>query len=89
MSLLKYIYNNTLYWDKTSPVKLLMDFVNGMLWFRSLRDNEYIGVMSGSENLNDFIINNHLLKDFEDFLKKCGQNFRLSIVEEAGKNKII
>ena len=88
MSLLKYIYNNTLYWDKSSPVKLLMDFVGGMLWFRSLRDNEYIGIMSGSENLNDFIINNHLLKEFENFLQKCGQNYHLSVVEEAGKNKI-
>ena len=39
ISVLKYIYNNTLYWNELSPVKLLMDFVSNMLWFRSVRTN--------------------------------------------------
>ena len=88
MSVLKYIYNNTIYWDENSPVKLLMEFVNNMLWFRSLRSNEFMGVMANREDMNDFIINNRLLSKFEQFLKDCGQNYKLCEINELGR-KII
>lgn len=88
MSVLKYIYNNTLYWDDNSSVKLLMEFVNNMLWFRSLRNNEFMGVMPNREDMNDFIINNRLLAKFEQFLKNCGQNYKLCEINEIGR-KII
>lgn len=88
MSALKYIYNNTLYWSTNSPVKLLMEFVNNMLWFRSLKSNEFMGVVSDSENLNDFIINNNCLPVFEKFLKDCGQEFDLCIINDGGKNRV-
>ena len=71
-SVLKFMYNNTLYWDDDSAVKMMIEFVNNMLWFRSLRSNEFIGIMSNGENLDDFIINNRLLKEFEAFLRECG-----------------
>ena len=64
MSVLKFIYNNTLYWPLESSIKIFMEFVNNMLWFRSLKANEF-----NNENINEFIINNSLLKSFEQFLK--------------------
>jgi len=88
MSVLKYIYNNTLYWNDSSPVKLLMEFVNNMLWFRSLRRNEFIGVMPNNEDMNDFIMNYRLLKKFENFLKNCGQDYQLTEMNEFGRKVI-
>lgn len=88
MSILKFIYTNTLYWPEDSSVKLLMEFVNNMLWFRSLRANEFMGVMANKENMNDFIINNRLLSSFEQFLKDCGQDYNLCEINEVGKKVI-
>ena len=85
MSTLKYIYNNTLYWHEDSTVKLLMEFVNNMLWFRSLKNNEFMGVLPNGENLHDYIIDNGLLKDFEKFLNGCKQNYNLCEIEDGGK----
>lgn len=88
MLVLKYIYNNTLYWPENSTLKLLMEFVNNMLWFRSLRTNEFMEIMANREDMNDFIINNRLLGSFEKFLKGCGQDYRLCEINEIGR-KII
>ena len=88
MSVLKYIYTNTMYWPEDSSVKLLMEFVNNMLWFRSLKYNEFMGVMPNREDLHDYIINNRLLGDFQQFLKGCGQNYDLTEIHEAGKTLI-
>lgn len=88
MSVLKYIFNNTLFWPEHSPVKKIMDFVNNMLWFRSLKQNEFMGVMSNGEDMNDFIINNRLMKSFEAFLRSCGQDFNLCTIMESGKQVI-
>lgn len=88
MSVLKYIYANTLYFKDESPVKLLFDFVNNMLWFRSLRSNEFMGGLSNGEDLDDFIINNGLVKDFENFLRECKQDYTLCEIIENGKKTI-
>lgn len=88
ISVIKFIYNNTLNHSNTSPIYLLMDFVNNMLWFRSLKENEFMGVMANGEDLNDFIINNRKLNEFEDFLHNCGQNYKLCTIEENGRKVI-
>ena len=88
MSVLKYIYANTLNWNEDSSVKLFMDFVNNMLRFRSLRRNEFIGVMPNNEDLHDFILNNNLLNDFKKFLKNCGQDYNLCVINESGRSII-
>lgn len=74
---LKFIFNNTQYWDQNSPVRKLKEFVDGMLWFRSLKSNEFMGIMSDNESLYDFIIKNNYLKKFESFLHDCGQDYNL------------
>lgn len=88
MSVLKFIYNNTLYWPDESTLKLLIDFVSNMLWFRSLKDNEFMGLQPFKDNLHDFIINNDLLKDFEKFLKSCGVIYKLCEISEMGQKFI-
>lgn len=56
---------------------LLLQFVNSMLWFKSLDSREFIGLeASGSANIEEFIIKNNLIKDFSDFLESVsGQIF--------------
>ena len=57
----------------------LQQFVNGMLWFRSLGINEFIGLETGVSMLEEFIINNKLIDDFRRFLLNVsGQEFEFA-----------
>lgn len=84
ISVLKYIYSNTLSWNETIVFQKFMEFVNKMLWFRSVRGNEYIGLEGSVDSLGGYIISNGLLNDFQNFLQSAGQTFEL----EAGSNNI-
>lgn len=88
VSMLKFVYRTLQYVDDDNPLKLLFSFVDNMLWFRCLRENEFIGLMAGSESIDDFIIRNGHLKNFEEFLLKMGQNYNLIELENAGMKVI-
>ena len=63
--------------SKSHYLILLRDFVNSMLWFRSLKANEYIGLDNGITQLDEYIIQNKLVEDFAAFLKNVsGQDFK-------------
>lgn len=87
ISSVKYIFNNTIL-PMEHPISKLMTFVNGMLWFRSVRDNQYIGFRNGSETLVDIILKNNKLKDFENFLREKGIDYNLVPLQESTGNKI-
>ncbi len=87
LSILKHIYRG-FPTDSTLALTKVIDFAEGMLWFRSLKSNEYVGFQSGTENLNDIIIDNDKLKNFEEFLKECGLEYNLYIVDSNGHKKI-
>jgi len=54
----------------------LHDFVDSMLWFRSLKQNEFIGLETGPAFMEEYIISNNLTSDFSDFLQRIsGQQF--------------
>lgn len=77
LSVVKYIYNNTIQ-DENSVISKIMKFVSGMLYFRSLRDaNKYIGYKLGSEKLNEIILDNGRLEDFNIFINDMGLNYTL------------
>ena len=57
ISWVKYICNNTIFTKHVALAKM-MDFVNGMLWFRSVDNNSFIGFKSNPEALNKIIIDN-------------------------------
>ncbi|MGL5960430.1 MAG: AAA family ATPase [Cetobacterium sp.] len=84
ISILKYLKNNTVYSKNTNLAKLF-DFVDGMLFFKSVEYNQYIGFTSGNNNLSDIIIEKELVEDFQIFLKNVGINHNLCQIEEAGK----
>ena len=89
MSALKFIYNNTMYWSDNNPVYNLMQFVNNMLWFRSLKSNEFMGIMANGEDLNDFIINNHYVDKFSEFLNEFGQDYKLCETDGGFGKKVV
>lgn len=82
ISIVKYIANNTIL-SPEHPISKLVDFVNGMLWFRSVKANEYIGFKNGAEALSDIIIKNNKLKDFEQFLRENGINYKLMPIPDG------
>jgi hypothetical protein len=54
----------------------LRDFVEDMLFFRSLDNREFIGLKEGSNNIEEYIIKNNLTDDFAIFLKETsGQEY--------------
>ena len=89
MAVLRYIANNTLQ-SENSIVKQLMQFVTKMLWFRSLKDNRFIGYENEVVSISDWIVKNNLIKEFNTFLKdKAGLKISLSYAKLADKNILI
>lgn len=54
----------------------LCEFVENMLFFRSLDNREFIGLMNESSNIEEYIISNRYTNDFSKYLQKVsGQHF--------------
>lgn len=54
----------------------LRNFVENMLFFRSLDNREFIGLKEGGSNIEEYIIRNNLTEDFATYLKETsGQEF--------------
>lgn len=70
-SVLKYVISNTLLDDK-HPLRQMMTYINNMLWFRSLDENRYIGYKTKSSDYFDFIFDEEVLSEFEEFLHRYG-----------------
>lgn len=57
----------------------LRDFVENMLFFRSLDYREFIGLKEGGSNVEEYIIKNNLADDFALYLKEVsGQEYEFS-----------
>lgn len=64
----------------------MRDFVNSMLWFRCLKNNEYIGFDNVITILDEYIIKNKLIQDFSDFLfNVSGQKFVFDLEKSTDK----
>ncbi len=90
LSIVKYIKNNTqLEKNETNLIfASLFDFIDGMLYFRSLQDRTYLGLMAGGRDILEDIVENGNISDFEFFLNKAGIECNLSIVKEFGEKTI-
>ena len=65
----------------------LLQFVNGMLWFRSLDIREFIGLENNVSLLDEYIIRNKLIDDFRRFLLNVsGQDFKFATPNPGDKN---
>lgn len=89
LSILKYIYNNTIIEEKSIIYKIF-EFVKGMLYFRSIREtNQYIGYKNGAETLDDIILKNNKLEDFQTFLYGMGVKYTLVPLKLSSGNVVI
>lgn len=81
LSVIKFIYNNTILSEK-SPIFKLVKYVEGMLYFKSLTEgNSYIGYSNGPESLSSIVIRQDKVKDFEDFLHSQGMIYNLCVYQ--------
>ena len=88
ISALKYMRNNSSF-ATDAPINKVLNFVDNMLWFRSLRANEFIGTFNESDSIDRFIIDNGYLNDFEVFLRKCGFDLRLAVIKNVFTNGML
>ena len=76
--ILKYVINNTVLND-THPLRQMMRFVNSMLWFRSLGEERYIGFKSKSDDYYEFVMEDGVLRELEEFLHSSGIEENLTV----------
>lgn len=90
LSILKYVKNNTqLEHNEVNAAFLsFFDFIEQMLYFRSLLDRTYIGFDAGSKNILEDIVKKKNVKKFETFLNQAGIECKLSEAEELGRKTI-
>ena len=91
LSLLKYIKNNSILAEEDVYNRLFISFfkfVEGMLFFRSLDGNAYLGIETGSKDIQEDIIERGNVQDLEEFLNKAGIECKLKVVKESEKNII-
>lgn len=90
ISVLRYIIKNTILESKQENIILhrFFDFVEGMLFFRSLGQNQYIGFERGSTNLEEYIIKKECVKDFEEFLNIAGIDCKLKVMRILGEKRL-
>lgn len=78
LSILKYIYKNTP--TNNSIISKIIQFAEGMLWFRCVNEgNSFIGLRPGGASMDEIIIGNNKIKDFESFLSNNGLNYKLDV----------
>lgn len=88
ISILKYIGSNSILADD-SPIRILLNFVKNMIWFRSIGSNQYVGNELGETSISNYILKNKLIDDFESFLCRCGINEKLVVQRDPTGKEVI
>ena len=70
-SVLKYLISNTVL-EADHPLRKLNNYVNHMLWIRSLGTERYIGYKTDSKDYYSFIFEENNLAEFQQFLYRAG-----------------
>lgn len=89
LSVLKYIYRNTPT-NASAPMTKMMQFVDNMLWYRSLSEgNMYCGFSVGGSTLVDKLYESGKIREFEQFLKDNGLDYKLKFVNSNGTHELV
>ncbi len=91
LSILKYVKNNSELIDNeiNSIFKAFFEFVDKMLFFKSLDFNAYLGLQAGSSDYLLDIIDNNKVEEFEKFLNDAEIECKLLVLENASNEKNI
>lgn len=90
LSRVKYIKNNAILQDDTTN-RIFMkftSFVDNMLMFYSLDQNNYQGLCVGSESFTQGIVREKKVSEFEDFLRKQGVDYSLVTRDMNGQPEL-
>lgn len=87
ISVVAYIKNNVILdEDKDNECfKEFIEFVEGMLFFRSLNGNDYIGYEQGRTEIERDIIEKGKIKEFESFIQNSGIDMKIVAAENDDK----
>ncbi len=87
LSAIKYIKKNTVLeqTDINNAFNGFFNFIEGMLYFRSLEDRMYLGLDVGDKTIAEDIIQKDNVEDFEKFLNDAKIECKLSVVEKLDK----
>lgn len=72
--------------SKDHALLKLRDFVENMLFFRSLDNREFIGLKEGGSNIEEYIIKNNLTQDFAIYLKEVSNQDYTFATPSQGDN---
>lgn len=83
ISLITYIKKNSVLEENRTNRAFFkfIEFVNEMLFFRSLEKNNYIGLQQGTRHIGADIIEQGNIEDFEEFLNDAGIECKLKPIE--------
>ena len=89
-SFIRYVYHNSKL-SENSPLRKLMNFVDKMLWFRSVKDNQFGGYKEKPDQLANMLESKNAVKDFEKFLYSVDNTlkFDLSVEKDIYNQKIL
>ncbi len=90
LSLIKYIKNNSqLLKNLENDIFItFFNFIESMLFFRSLDQNMYLGLETGSGKIQEDIIQRGNVPDLQIFLNKAGINCKLTVEKELDRDVI-
>lgn len=70
------------------PLMKLREFVENMLFFRSLDNREFIGFKEGGSNIDEYIIKNNLTEDFSRYLRETSNQDYVFAQPAQGDNML-
>jgi len=90
ISIINYIKNNTILSDNKTSIAFneFTDFIDGMLFFRSLATNNYLGLETESESISADIVDHDNVEDFQKFLNQAGVECKLAAIEINGEQNL-
>lgn len=90
LSALKYLRGNAILTDEFSRNLLdkFFKFIDGMLFFRAVESNTFIGYENIVEDVVGYIARNFLSTDFEVFLNSAGVKCKLTTISLNGEQNI-
>ncbi|CAC9563543.1 SMC domain protein [uncultured Gammaproteobacteria bacterium] len=91
LSIVKYVKENTILENNgnNAVFNQFFDFINKMLFFRSLEHSAYLGLENGSKAIDKDIIDQGHVVDFEKFLNEAGIKCKLGIAKDINNEEKI